>query len=491
MLSKLPHNPGLRGLLVFVILSLALYAFIVGAIGGRRADTGVAHTARTIEMAFNWTHCGQFSAMRNEGTGIAELFDRSPNPVEMSLAKLATRSHPSVEVYCDGEFSPIQNEDSGLFYLMSAVLFVTPNASALGIFWSLSILMALCLTAFLMLLWRITKDPYVVATAILMSGGLYAIMAVAEFLSTRTFMFPVFMLFITLLIRSRIATSYRALALWSMAAGAIATAGINIRSSYVIHYFAVFALVIAVDSVQQLRRSEIEKSRIIQKALGGTLAFIFGWYLIQTIFIGALDNLDVESGLTHHPFAHPLVLGVAVPKSSFSDSKGIFWRDPIGAILAERVDPLANTNYERYESALFKYYRGLWADHPGEMLGVYARKFHVAGQFEMSIYRKMIIGYVSPGTWFNSGYLLVPFMALTTLLYVLKRRRKNPIITILMTAIIGGILIDFAQAVVIFPDASLNYSVLIFGIAFTTALFWSMIFDQLGITKRLAHRLRR
>lgn len=485
--SRFLRYNAVRDLLIFSILTVVLFGLIFVAIGNRRADTRYSHTSRTIEMAYNWTHCDQFSALRD--IGLRSYFDGTPNPLDTNISDLALIGRSSPSEYCGGSFEPFQNEDSALFYLMSGVLFVTPNASAMGVFWSLSALMVLCFASFLIVLWHQSQDPYVTAMAAIMSIGLYTTLAVDQFLSIRTFMWPLLLLVVALLIRSQAAASYRVLIIGTAGAGAIAAIGINLRASYIAHYLVVLGIVIAMAFAQQLRKPNANKRQATGRAMSGLLAFIIGMYVIQTIFIGPLSNLDVESGLTHHPIAHPIVLGLSVPTNPLSEREGIFWSDPAGAVLAERVDPLANTTYERYESALFKYYRGLWADHPGEMLGIYARKIHDAGTYEMSFLRSRLIGFLSPASAINSGYFYIVFMVVAALSYILNFRSGSNLMQILVAAITGAALIDFVQAAAIYPRPSLYYPVLIFGLAFSTALIWSVVIYRFNIVDRLQQRI--
>ena len=139
------------------------------------------------------------------------------------------------------------------------------------------------------------------------------------------------------------AASYRVLVMGTAGAGVVAAVSINLRSSYAAIYVVVLGIVIAMDSMSRLRNPKIAKGHVIGKALGGALAFIVGVFAIQSLFIGPLSNLEVESGLTHHPIAHPIVLGLSVPSNALSEREGIAWSDIVGQTLAKRVDPLANT----------------------------------------------------------------------------------------------------------------------------------------------------
>jgi len=229
-------------------------------------------------------------------------------------------------------------------------------------------------------------------------------------------------------------------------------------------------------------------SLVTRRILGGILAFILGVFVAQSIIVGPISNLDVESGMTHHPFAFPLVGAVSVPDNELSQREGIAWDD--GAIndLAERVNPSVDT-YEEYESTLWSYYWGLWSDYPGEMFGIYARKVHVAGQYEMYFLRTRIIGLLSPASIINSGYFYVVFMIVAAVVYRLNYRDKNEAMTLLVFAITGAALVDFMQAASLYSAPSLYYPVLIFGLAFSTALIWSVVLDRLHVVERVRRRI--
>jgi hypothetical protein len=480
---------GVREWLVVAILTVVLLGLFSVAIGNRRVDTDFYHTSRSIEMAVNWTQCDLFSVLRDPG--VRSNFNNPPNPLDTGLKDVAISRGGGIPGYCDGDFEPFQNEDSGLFYLISGVLFIAPNASAMGVFWSLSGLMALCIAVFLITLWRLTTDPYVTLVVGVLCVGLYATVAVDQFLSMRTFMWPPVLLVIALLVRSHASSSYRVLTLGTFAAGVIAAVGVNLRYSYIVHYVAVLGIVVLMSSVMQLRRTKVDKRWVSGRAAAGVMSFVLGMYVIQIIFVAPLSELEVESGLTHHPVLHPVVLGLSVPENSLSKREGIGWSDVIGQDLAERVDPLANTTYERYEAALWTYYRGLWRDYPGEMLEIYARKIHEAGKFEMYFLRTRLIGFFSPASIINSGYFFGAFMVIAAVAYVSYHRSKNGSVALLVAAVTAAVLIDFGQAAAIYPRRSLYYPMLIFGLGFATVLVWSIVITRFHLVQRVRERIWR
>ena len=480
---------GVREWLAVAILTVVSLGLFSVSIGDRKVVTDFYHTSRSIEMAVNWTQCGEFSALRE--SGVRSNFDNSPNPLDTGLRDIAISHGGGIPEYCGGDFEPFQNEDSALFYLMSGVLFISPNASAMGIFWSISALMARCFAVFLFTIWHLTSDPFLTLVVGILCVGLYATVAVDQFLSMRTFMWPPLLLMIAVLVRSHVSTSYRVLVLGTFGAGVIAAVGVNLRFSYVVHYIVVLGIVVLLSSVMQLRGTTVYKRWVLGRAAAGVAAFVVGMYAIQIVFIGPLSDLDVESGLTHHPVFHPVVLGLSIPENSLSKREGIGWSDAIGPQLAERVDPLANTTYERYEAALWTYYRGLWRDYPREMVGIYARKIHEAGKSEMSFLRTRLIGFFSPASIINSGYFFAFFIVITAFGYISYHRTENGSVDLLVSAVTGAVLVDFGQAAAIHPRSSLYYPVLIFGLAFATALVWSLVIDRFQIKQRVRKRIWR
>jgi hypothetical protein len=114
----------------------------------------------------------------------------------------------------------------------------------------------------------------------------------------------------------------------------------------------------------------------------------------------------------HHPVAHALVLGLAVPENDLSRREGIAWEDSVGLTLARRIDPQVVYLREGYESALFRYYFRLWAEHPWEMLGIYVEKLRVAGRSMISKLLASAIGPLAwPLAWVPNGGLLALYAA--------------------------------------------------------------------------------
>src|SRR5262249_15081515 len=78
--------------------------------------------------------------------------------------------------------------------------------------------------------------------------------------------------------------------------------------------------------------------------------------------------------------AHPLVMALAVPPNDLSGRESIRWDDSSGAEIATRVIPGVRFLGPEYETALYRYYFGLWRSHPDAMLRTYWMKLRSSGQ---------------------------------------------------------------------------------------------------------------
>src|SRR5207244_5638177 len=115
--------------------------------------------------------------------------------------------------------------------------------------------------------------------------------------------------------------------------------------------------------------------------------------------------------------AHPLVLSLAAPPNALAAREGIEWLDGAGLRLARRIDPTARYMERGYESALFRYYFGLWRRYPAEMLQIYASKWTVAGAGLMQkarFARPWLDAALSPWRSLSSGFAFLALFGMTT-----------------------------------------------------------------------------
>jgi hypothetical protein len=80
-------------------------------------------------------------------------------------------------------------------------------------------------------------------------------------------------------------------------------------------------------------------------------------------------------------------------------------------------------------------------------------------------------------------------MVIAAFVYWINNRGRNTPKTIIIFTVTGAALVDFGQAAAIYPADSLYYPVLIFGLAFSTALIWSVAIDRLRIVQRVRQRI--
>ena len=148
----------------------------------------------------------------------------------------------------------------------------------------------------------------------------------------------------------------------------------NMRSSHLPVYVLFFLVYAAILARREAGRSLVRASLIAIACFAAGYA-TFGWLLIRP-----LVPAGPHSNMAHHVIAHPLVLALAVPPNDLSRREGIVWSDEVGLTLARREIPGATYLGPDYERALFQYYRRLWREHPGEMIGIYWSKLAMAGE---------------------------------------------------------------------------------------------------------------
>ncbi|MCH7642646.1 MAG: hypothetical protein IIC30_05135, partial [Chloroflexi bacterium] len=176
-------------------------------------------------------------------------------------------------------------------------------------------------------------------------------------------------------------------------------------------------------------------------------------------------------GLTGHPIAHALVLGLAVPDSELARDEGIKWLDSVGFEIGERYRPGSTDSFADYEDAMFDYYFDLWRDRPGDMLRTYVGKANVTG---ISLYpqlRNIGIGWISPLNLVPNGILLGVILALLTLWSFVKRVGP-PVQAFLLRSLLITLLGGYLVSMAIYPLASLYVPELPFTFIVLTVVFW-------------------
>jgi SAM-dependent methyltransferase len=170
---------------------------------------------------------------------------------------------------------------------------------------------------------------------------------------------------------------------------------------------------------------------------------------------------------SYHTVAHPLVLSLAIPESKLSRREGIIWSDGAGITLARKMIPEAVYLGNRYDEALFKYYRHLWTAYPGEMAWLYVRKFMAAGVQQIAVLRgqggiggRAAALLLKPMALLANGLLLlILFLGLTAgaLVSAVRQPRVFPLMLALLSAAAILVLTESAIIMPLYVPSYHNY----------------------------------
>jgi hypothetical protein len=238
---------------------------------------------------------------------------------------------------------------------------------------------------------------------------------------------------------SRLATNRTLLSVFALGMGILTAFSASVRTILLPMGAAMFGVFLFAEC---RIRTASHIDRPLRSAVIATLAFGIG----HTVYVRALiDPLRIENDLsayTYHTVAHPLVLGLAVPESTFTQREGIQWNDMVGLALARRIAPDIDLLGPGYETSLFRYYRRLWREHPREMLMVYLGKLCATGRgvfLSVAAVGSQFGIPSAPAAWLDrmtNGMMLVAF-ALVTFGFALHRHLDRAGGGMLMIALIS------------------------------------------------------
>jgi hypothetical protein len=363
----------------------ALMAALVLAVGVTRCDLfGQAagtplrldpHTRTSLHQALVLSFCGRYGAVDprfsyDDAALDAELL--GTREAHVPYSQLIAARHGSLERYCAQEFRRFLNNENGLFLAMAALLRFPPDDTPR--------LLAVKLTAFACaLLFAALAMLAALGAGILplLFVGVVASRAVelvqqTHLLSSYSIM-PVLLLVSGAAIALLVPVAERARAAAIVAAalgfGLMAALIYNFRTSYGLA--AAGQLVVALAILGVRRRNLARAGTVLACAAAGFIAF-------QAALIWPLER-GASFNEASHGIWHPLVIGLAIPPTPFTQREGIEWDDRVAYALAKRVDPGVQYLGPGYEAALRTYYVQLWRDHPSEMARLYWRKLHELG----------------------------------------------------------------------------------------------------------------
>ena len=437
--------------LVLVVLGVFLAS---GALAPPRALVwSDKHRNTALEIAINRVLCGTESRL-SPAFPIARQLEDHPELHDVPMRDFARRLAGSPTAYCHSVVQPFLGGENSLMLEMTLFLSADPQLSFRGLGWCLqgSRVAALVLFAFVLLengasLWF--------AGAVLSSGlGILGYLSATAHYSVYPFLPVLLVLEITLLsycLQRGLSLGVPAHIAVAGLAGWLMAFAVNMRSSHLPVYAAFLALYFVAG--ERLARGSRSCGSRLRWLGAGVLSAGLCYGLFGLLFIRPLTQ-DSAGGQTrpHHPVAHALVLGLAVPENDLSRREGIEWEDSAGLSLARRIDPKVSYLREGYESALFTYYRRLWARHPREMLEIYWRKLQIAGRSMISKLSASPAGpLIWPLAWIpNGGAFLLLHAALAGFCLGVHSRRGSPFAFTLALVATAGFLLQLESALV-FP----------------------------------------
>lgn len=342
------------------------------------------HSQISLEIAINRATCGTTSHLvQNNLLRAFLLQEKSAETVPIrDLPELLSGSK---DAYCQAVTIPFLNGENSLMLLELVFLKLIPGLSLSTLGLCLEFVRLGCLLIFIVFLMRIGASPFFAGMLFCISLALTTALYPSFYYSGYPFFLPLLLFFISVF--GFIVSEGISMNKW-LASGLLLILGLcgaffmNLRSSYSL-IVAMLLFVFFIFHGMQIFRLEadgyLKKGALLLLPL---FVFLVGFLIFQK---GAIDSIseigmNTKYNYSHHPVAHPLVLGLAVPQNDFAKSEGINWDDSIGLGLAQRVDPEATYLGPTYEKALFSYYIKLWIFHTDEIVAIYQEKFKLAGR---------------------------------------------------------------------------------------------------------------
>jgi len=428
-------------------------------------------------MAFNWIECGKYSSMLRPGGGIefSLLENRTDiEAVERPFRELAEERTGSVDAYCDSPFQQQTNEDSSLFYLLAFLLLLWPGASLAQLYVLVTGMLSIGIALIGYAVWRWTRSV-ILSVGIVVAAAFWHSQLARFGIMTNHMFGWIFLLFTVFLMAWLVAEAssgtMRRAALIAVVTGLTAAFAANMRSTVQIEIpFLVLATAIGVMSATPPDPERWWRSRKLRHAIVLLSLMGIGWFTYGELAIRPYEAVN-DGGLTNHPVAHVLVIGLAVPPNDLAREEGILWLDSRGLEIAERYRPGSTATMKQYNDALFDYYFDLWRDRPGDMFRTYMGKAKITGTSLFPHARNFGIGWISPLILIQNGIALGLILILVAT-YSFMLSIGSPAGAFLLRALgislVGGYLISL----VIFPMASLYIPEFPFTFILLTVVFW-------------------
>jgi SAM-dependent methyltransferase len=370
------------------------------------------------------------------------------------LADIVANQWGTVERYCATVTSPILNNENGLMLTETWTLRLLPSASMQTLSRVLLGLQIAMLAVFCFALLR--AGASVLMSAAVMQIGIAILLKIRMGLELGEYPFlaclVAFLIGVYVLGPRR--GEGRAFWLFVAVAGAMTGYASNMRTSYLPMSLAMFVAWLA-----GVLLSDPGRVRRVRVAIAACLIFAGGYSAFHFAFVPRVAS---PIGSSYHPIAHPLVLSLAVPANPLATREGIKWNDSVGLGLARRVNPRVEDMRSGYETALFRYYFGLWSHYPLEMIDIYVQKWRIAGAGVVATAREGIWNWtmtkvVEALSLVTNGFVfLLLFVVTAAAAFAAYVRGRAPLLMgICLLAVAGTYLL--AETAIIMPVYALMY----------------------------------
>jgi hypothetical protein len=380
LLSARSHDRGMARSALYLVpvalISLYLYRDLYS---GTNPPTGTAHPVQSIDVALNAEFCGEpgrYSTRYSVQTFLTTRPDLMSRPFQRAI----TAHAGSIHGYCQSVTTPVVVSENSLMWLARLALWVNRGLTPDGLGWFLGAVRVLMLLVFGLALLR-TGSSVLFSLAAVMVG-----FAILRAVGVRDSLYP-FVLTLPLLhialhgLAGASEVVRRRPGLWAFALCMGLLTGFSASMRTILlpmcaAMFGVFLLAVWAAGNRPSWRSATTATLAV-----AALVFTAGYVAYDRVFVAPLrfSGDPNVSNYEYHTFAHPLVLGVSVPENDLSRREGIQWNDMVGFALARRTIPNVVYLGPEYETALLRYYKGLWRDHPREMAQIYFQKLRASG----------------------------------------------------------------------------------------------------------------
>lgn len=441
-----------RSAVYLAVAAAAVFAIKPAGFGADAPVINDFHTVSSMNAAVSYAYCGRpYYISTKYSVPVAIANDDSLR--ELPLPDLIGKLSPSLADYC-ASLHGLAINDNSLMLLQAGIITLDPGVSVAQIGRVMHGLRVAAILAFAWLLLTLGASVLMTTATIAMMLGCLDIIR-AFFYSN----YPFFLLIVVAsatvygfaLQRRWVRTHGRAV-LFAAAAGLLAAFSANLRTSYLPVVVAHFAFFVAAE----MRFSKADQ-RWWSRPILMTGVFLTTMVAFHVVLIARFFPEESRQA-QYHTVAHPLVLALSTPPNELSRELGIQWLDDVGAEKALSVDPEAYFLGPRYESALFAYYRSLWASRPWQMLQVYRLKFAAVGPDMLADlrHRTWLIDFgadrlLAPIAWLPNGLWILALYAAITAAAILRCIRKGSPAAFVV-ALLG------AAAVLLQIEAGMTYS---------------------------------